>query len=465
MRRASSLVLLAAGALSQQMVADPPSTLLAPGATSLPLQLTTSAPSSCRWAASDVPYASMPNAFDGAGGVQHSTTLTGLSGGLQVASVYINCDAFAAGPPLVLSYRSLPDSSSAPFPRLGNLWGSGNFRGHPEGLRYAARRSSLWLGSDWTAAEIAELRSYNEYTVALTSINACETNDENLPDSFYLTNITQPASTRGRLQSWPGAWRLDLTNPAVQAYQAALMYCLVVFGGSGYGPNPSCDNATVPPLVFDGLFVDNVFMDDGAGVNSQDIFHNPFVPINQTTGKPFADFGEAWKLGMIRMIEMFRDKMPAAVLDGHAMDINDGNISAQFNAISIGFTTPEIVERRQSFAEGFQMYESWMTVPARSPKLTMVESAVRFMFGYGYGFVRNLSEASPIRLAQHSLTHPLPSSIFAPPFGRTTTSASSSRTTARTATRFRALPCPASATRARRRRRRPRPATFFRRRS
>jgi hypothetical protein len=61
----------------------------------------------------------------------------------------------------VLAYRSLPDSSNAPFPRLGNLWGSGNFRGHPEGIAYAASRASLWLGSDWTAVEIAELRAAN----------------------------------------------------------------------------------------------------------------------------------------------------------------------------------------------------------------------------------------------------------------------------------------------------------------
>ena len=128
---------------------------------------------------------------------------------------------------------------------------------------------------------------------------------------LYLTNMTQPAATRGRLQSWPGAWRLDLTNPAVQVcvcacvracvraclcvlltnssaqlYQAHLMYCLVVYGGSGYGPTPGCANASVPPLVFDGLFVDNVFMDDGEAVNSRDIFGNAFVVLDQVTGKP-----------------------------------------------------------------------------------------------------------------------------------------------------------------------------------
>ena len=261
----------AAAAAQPSMVASPPSTLLPAGATTLALQLATSQPTACRWDTADVPFASMAHDFAGAGSANHSTQLTGLSGGLAPGVFYVQCAAFTAAPALVLSYRSLPDSGNAPFPRLGNLWGSGNYRGHPEGLAYAAKRASLWLGSDWSADEIAQLRAANAFSLVLTSINACETNDQNLPDDFYLTNITQPASTRGRLQSWPGAWRLDLTNPKVQEYQSALFYCLVAYGGTGYGPNPGCNNATIPPLTFDGLFVDNVFMDDGAAVNSQDM--------------------------------------------------------------------------------------------------------------------------------------------------------------------------------------------------
>ena len=373
------------------MVASPPSTLLAPGVTSLALNVSTAVATACRWDANDVAYAQMRNDFvSGAGGVAHATSLVGLSGGLAPSVFYVQCEAFAAGAPLALAYRALPDSASAPFPRLGNLWGSSNFRGHPEGLAYAAARSSLWLGSDWSAAEIAQLRALNPYTVVLTSINACEVNDQNLPDAFYLLNITQPPSTRGRLQSWPGAWRLDLTNPDVQAWQAQLMYCLVVYGGSGYGPSPGCSNNTAsglpPPLVFDGLFVDNVFMDDGAAVNSQDIFHNPFIPLDRATGRAMVNFNERWRAGMVSMIEQFRELMPDGLLDGHAMDISDANISAQFNAISIGFTAPQIVEGFTSFADGLAVYDAWMTQPARSPKLTMVESAVRFQLGYGYGF-------------------------------------------------------------------------------
>jgi len=322
---------------------------------------------------------------------QHTTTLTGLSGGLQVSVFYVQCAAYSSSPSLVLAYRSLPDSGNVPFPRLGNLWGSDNFRNHPEGLQYAAERATLWLGSDWSVTEIAELRSLNPFTLVFNSINACEVNIETLPDDFYLLNITQPPSTRGRLQSWPGAWRLDLTNPKVQQWQAALMYCLVVYGGTGYSSHPACTNATIPALPFDGLFVDNVFMDDGASVNSADIYGNPFYPINQTTGQIMDDFNEKWRAGMVNEISLFREMVPFGLLHGHAMDISDSNISSQFNAMSIGFTAPSMVEQRTSFSSGLSIYDDWMTKPTRSPKVTMVESAVRFQLGYGYGFDRDLS--------------------------------------------------------------------------
>ena len=386
------------------MTAYPPSTLLQPGTTTLPLQVATDEATACRWARTDVPYASMPNAFSGDGSTSHASTLTGLSGGLSVAVFYVQCAAYAGGPPLVLAYRSLPDSGNAPFPRLGNLWGSGNYRGHPEGLAYAASRASLWLGSDWNAVEIAELRAANAYTLVTTSINACETNMQTLPDAFYLTNITQPASTKGRLQSWPGAWRLDMTNPDVQSYLSSLMYCLVVYGGSGYGSNPSCNNATaVPPMLFDGLFIDNVFLDDGAAVNSQDIFHNSFIPLDRTTGAPFVDFNGKWRAGMLATLRLFRASMPHAVMDGHAMDISDGDVAALFNAISIGFTTVDIIERHIPFADGFNTYAQWMALPTHEPRVTMVESAVRFQLGYGFGFDRDLQTAiAPACINSHT---------------------------------------------------------------
>jgi hypothetical protein len=98
------------------------------------------------------------------------------------------------------------------------------------------------------------------------------------------------------------------------------------------------------------------------------------------------NFGERWRSGMVAMLKEYRKLMPHSLLDGHAMDINDANISANFNAISIGFTVPNIVEGRNSFSSGLSFYQEWMTKPAREPKITMIESAVRLQISYGYGF-------------------------------------------------------------------------------
>jgi len=139
-------------------------------------------------------------------------------------------------------------------------------------------------------------------------------------------------------------------------------------------------------MPFDGIFVDNVFMDDGQFCNNQDIFHNKFFPSTITPGK--ADdlkvFAERWRAGMVAELNAFRALMPHALMDGHiavsAMR-QDTNISAMFNAVSIGFTTPEIIEGRTTFADGMKVYSDWMTLPTREPHITMVESAVRFQLG------------------------------------------------------------------------------------
>ena len=80
-------------------------------------------------------------------------------------------------------------------------------------------------------------------------------------------------------------------------------------------------------------------------------------------------------------------------MDGHiSVDAmrNDANISGTFNAVSIGFTTPRIVESSMGFEEGMSQYHDWMTL-VKGPHITMVESAVRLQLGYGYGFGKNLT--------------------------------------------------------------------------
>ena len=108
----------------------------------------------------------------------------------------------------------------------------------PSGHWYAASHVDLWLGAHWSAEQAAALRKLNPSTLVLTSINACEGPD-GLPEELYLHNVTRPNSTRGRLESWPGAFRLDVTKPATQRYQAMLMYNLMLYGGVEAGQPPS----------------------------------------------------------------------------------------------------------------------------------------------------------------------------------------------------------------------------------
>ena len=81
---------------------------------------------------------------------------------------------------------------------------------------------------------------------------------------------------------------------------------------------------------------------------------------------------------------------------GHAMG-DDGPkskaVGELFNGISIGFKPPQVVEGLLSFEDAMDDYTKWADSVVRLPHVTMVESAVRLMFGYGYGFNTQLSKA------------------------------------------------------------------------
>jgi len=238
-------------AKTANMVASPPSTLLLAGQTSINLTVNTTQPTTCRWGTASRPYGSLPHELSGTGSL-HTAAVAGLSGTAALSHVYVRCAAFAAEE-LHLVYRSMPDEAGASYPRKGNLWGSSNFEPPKRTLEYAASHVDLWLGADWSAEHAAALRQLNPSTLVLTSINACEGPD-GLPEELYLHNVTRPNSTRGRLESWPGAYRLDVTKESTQRYQAMLMYNLMLYGGLGEAKNLPAfgGNATMPN---DGMFV------------------------------------------------------------------------------------------------------------------------------------------------------------------------------------------------------------------
>eukprot|EP00038_Savillea_parva_P024823 m.45135 g.45135 ORF g.45135 m.45135 type:complete len:908 (-) comp6618_c0_seq1:148-2871(-) len=406
------------------LVAHPPSTLLPAGTTSINLVVTTtSAPAtapvsysaaahhrvarmsqrttlptvatthgddhktmhdgmlSCKYGPSNVSFTALPHTMTAINSSAASTTLSVETTSPTV--LFIRCENDPSV--LYVGYRTVPNVDQQPFPRIGNLWGSGNFMNKP--LEYAASRIDMWLGADWNATQAATLRQLNPWTIALTSINACEGPD-GLPEEYYLHNITRPPSTKGRLCSWPGAYRLDLTNPIVQQYQANQMYQLVTRGGS----EGSAHTEAEITMLFDGIFVDNVFLTQSWA--NHDIYGNPFYPDTTGTGKPDnpQDFDRRWRAGIAAELTAFRAVMPHALMSGHAMSVNDPLISSIFNAISIGFTSPDMIEGVTPVSEGVQDYHDWMTIPTHSPHITMIESAVRLQLGYGYGFDTQISK-------------------------------------------------------------------------
>jgi hypothetical protein len=93
------------------------------------------------------------------------------------------------------------------------------------------------------------------------------------------------------------------------------------------------------------------------------------------------DFDRRWRDGIAAELTAFRELMPHALMSGHAMDVTDPLIASIFNAISIGFVVPAMVEGHTSVEDGEAQYTDWMELPAHTPRITMIESAVRFQLG------------------------------------------------------------------------------------
>jgi len=118
-----------------------------------------------------------------------------------------------------------------------------------------------------------------------------------------------------------------------------------------------------------------------------DMYGNP-VQID-ADGDGIADdpaiFDAAWKAGVFREIQTFRQLMPNAVVCGHSMDIYESGISTLFNGISIGFATSDVLEGRMSFSTLLARYNDWLS-RAVLPTSTMIESSPMAQISYGYDY-------------------------------------------------------------------------------
>ncbi|MBI4670175.1 MAG: carbohydrate binding domain-containing protein [Chloroflexi bacterium] len=334
--------------------------LLAPGTKRVELSVKTATPTQCAFALGDsAPFAQMNGLAQGAGTTLHTTTLTGLDSNPNVVNqVRVRC---ASNPDqvLTLNYRVRADVNPS-FPRTGNLWGWWKWRA--KGLEYMSR-VDLWLGADSaTPGEIQQLRTLNPNVLVFTSMNAVE--HAALPDDYYLKDIHG-----NKIEVWPGSYRLNLTKDYVAEYQAQFAYQTLVDSN----------------WMADGVFFDNVFLSQAW--LTRDIYGNPVQIDADENGVPdeAAALDAAWYAGVVHEIETFRQLAPGALMTGHALAIDDPNMAAAFNGISIGFDVPEVLDGRDSFGKVWSKYEKWMT-NARAPFLTMFEAAPPYEISYGYDY-------------------------------------------------------------------------------
>lgn len=339
--------------------AQPPSTLLPPGATALDLSVQTALATTCAYAIGQpLPFAEMTPFASRAGSTQHQARVAGLSPDPQIVNdVFVRC---ASHPDylLRLRYRAL-SAVNPPFPRTGNLWGWWQWRG--KGLPYMAK-VDLWLGAEPPAEEIRELRRLNPHLRLLTSINAVE--NSGLPSDYYLKD------TKGRrIEVWPGSFRLNLTKPYVAEYQARYAY----------------ETVLATDLMADGVFFDNVMTTQSW--QTQDIYGNPVqIDANEDgVADDPAAFDAAWKAGVFNEIRTFRQLMPHAIINGHSMDIYEPGIAEFFNGVSIGFATANVLEGEESFAAVWNRYHDWQA-RAVQPVGVMVESSPVDQIAYGYDY-------------------------------------------------------------------------------
>ncbi|MGD0815280.1 MAG: LamG-like jellyroll fold domain-containing protein [Verrucomicrobiota bacterium] len=338
---------------------QPPSTLLPVGATSVALTVQTATNTACAYAVGQpLPYGQMTAFTSGAGSQSQSTAINGLNPDPNfVNDVYVRC---AANPDYVLhlQYRALSDANP-PYPRKGNLWGWGLWLSN--GLPYMSK-VDLWLGATPSASQAFTLRQLNPHLRILTSINAVE--NSGLPDDYYLKDIHG-----NRIEVWPGSYRLNMTKSCVADYQAQFAYQTVLNTG----------------LMADGVFFDNVMTTQSW--LTQDIYGNPVQIDANGDGIPDdpATLDAAWRAGVLRELQTFRQLMPNAIISGHAMDITDPAIAALFNGISIGFHTSDVLEGRLAFSTLFTMYNDWLGLAVPPPN-TMIESSPMQWISYGYGY-------------------------------------------------------------------------------
>lgn len=349
-----------------QITVSPSSTLLPPNTTSLNLAINTSQATACRYAVNEArAFEAMAALHDVASATQQAGTVVGLDPDPNTVNhVYVRCEA-DPNQVLELQYRSLA-AVNPPYPRTGNLWGTYNFT--DQDLTRAAK-IDLWLGAEFNAEQIRQLRQINPHSRILTSISAIEAPD-GLPEHYYIHDAGGK-----RIQLWPGLYRLNLTKIEVADYVAQQGYQKVI----------------AEELMFDGIFLDNVFLSFPCREG------NPLGC--DADGDGTADDADAldqsWRAGILHELTTLRNLLPNALMVSHEIDIFDPAVPQIFNGTSIAFDTVDIIEGRKDFNFLKEKLDGWHRRP-RQPYVTMTESAppAELSYGYGYSPFKNIPPAT-----------------------------------------------------------------------
>jgi hypothetical protein len=88
---------------------------------------------------------------------------------------------------------------------------------------------------------------------------------------------------------------------------------------------------------------------------------------------------------LMHELETFRNLMPHAITNGHAMNIAEPGIAELFNGVGTVYWTADVLEDQTPFYDLWNDYNAWMET-AREPQVTMIESSPLDDIAYGYGF-------------------------------------------------------------------------------
>lgn len=341
---------------------NPPSTLLPPGSTSVALAVQTGSATSCGYSVNvEAQYPAMKPFDQGQGGNSHSALIQGLtSDPSQVNTVYVRC-ALAPDFALLLQYRAMPLAQSATFPRIANIGGLSNVLA--KGVPYAARYDLLTDSGVVPSPVLSQIHKANPNTLILYWVNSVEDWTGTLPESYYLHDVNG-----SRIQDWPSAYLLNMTNPAAAEYQANSFYRGLVGAG----------------LMFDGCFFDSFYFTESNSITN---YLGKVLAVDADGDGKQDDqqaLNAAWRAGMLKMMNTWRQLLPSAVALSHLDQDPTPDVAAVLNGDSLLFLATDVMEGHFPFGRLLQRYNDWWALRGNSA-VAIVESSPQSQISYGYG--------------------------------------------------------------------------------